>query len=206
MREALTRLQRAGLTVDIRKCEFSVTETKYLGLIITTSGVRMDPEKISTVTNWPPLTTIKELQKFLGFANFYRRFISGYSRIARPLTDLLKGKVWSGDFPPPARAAFEALKAAFTTAPVLNYFDPTRRTVVETDASDWASGGVLSQYDDDAVLHPVAFFSAKHSPAECNYEIYDKELLAIIKAFEEWRPELQGIEDPAEVITDHKNL
>ena len=206
VREVLTRLQSVGLTADIRKCEFSVTETKYLGLIITTKGIRMDPEKVEAVTSWPEPRTVKQLQSFLGFSNFYRRFIEGYSKIARPLTDLLKGKTWSGDLPDAARAAFAELKAAFTTAPVLNYFDPARRTVVETDASDWASGGVLSQYDEEGVLHPVSFFSAKHSPAECNYEIYDKELLAIIKAFEEWRPELQGVDGDTEVITDHKNL
>jgi hypothetical protein len=85
-------------------------------------------------------------------------------------------------------------------------FDYTRRTVLETDASDWASGGVLSQYDDNDILRPIAYFSSKHSSQECNYEIYDKELLAIIKALEEWRPELQGIPDPFEIITDHKNL
>ena len=78
--------------------------------------------------------------------------------------------------------------------------------MVETDASNWASGGVLSQYDDDGKLKPVAFFSSKHTAPECNYEIYDKELLAIIKALEEWRSELQGTEEPFEIITDHKNL
>ena len=95
---------------------------------------------------------------------------------------------------------------AFTTAPVLAFFDYDRRTVLETDASDWASGGVLSQYDDENVLRPVAYFSSKHSAQECNYEIYDKELLAIIKSLEEWRPELQGTPEAFEIITDHKNL
>ena len=85
-------------------------------------------------------------------------------------------------------------------------FDYNRRTVLETDASDWASGGVLSKYDDEGILRPVAYFSSKHSAQECNYEIYDKELLAIIKAFEEWRLELHGVSGGTEVITDHKNL
>lgn len=102
--------------------------------------------------------------------------------------------------------AFESLKTAFTTAPVLAYFDYTKRTVVETAASNWASGGVLSQIGDEGRLRPVAFFSAKHSAPECNYEIYDKKLLAIVKALEEWRPELQGTTNSFEIITDHKNL
>ncbi|RAL63669.1 hypothetical protein DID88_003712 [Monilinia fructigena] len=88
----------------------------------------------------------------------------------------------------------------------LRIFDHNKRTVLETDASDWASGGVLSQYDSDGLLRPVAYFSAKHSAAECNYEIYDKELLAIIKSMEEWRPELQGSQQEFEILTDHKNL
>jgi hypothetical protein len=77
---------------------------------------------------------------------------------------------------------------------------------VETDASDYVSTGVLSQYDDQGILHPVAFFSKKYSPAECNYEIYDKELMAIVRTFKEWRPELQSVINPICVLSDHKNL
>ena len=91
-------------------------------------------------------------------------------------------------------------------APILSHFDFKRQTVVETDASNWASGGALLQMGDDNMLHPVAFFSSKHSPAESNYDIYDKELLAIVKALEEWRPELLGSKNPFEIVTDHKNL
>jgi hypothetical protein len=77
---------------------------------------------------------------------------------------------------------------------------------VETDASDYMSAGVLSQYDDDGILHPVTVFSKKHSPAECNYKMYDKELMAIVHAFEEWRPELQSVINPIRVLSDDKNL
>ncbi|RYO77870.1 hypothetical protein DL764_010172 [Monosporascus ibericus] len=206
VREVLRRLADAGLTIDIRKCEFNVTKTRYLGLIISTDGIAMDPDKVKAIQQWEQPGSLRELQRFLGFANFYRRFIKGFSSIARPLTALMSKAKWTGLFPDDAKAAFRQLKNAFSTAPVLSYYDPRRRTVLETDASDWASGGVLSQYDAQGILRPVAFFSAKHNPAECNYEIYDKELLAIIKAFEEWRPELQGTEEPVEVITDHKNL
>jgi hypothetical protein len=88
----------------------------------------------------------------------------------------------------------------------LIFFNYNRKTILETDASDWASGGVLSQIDDEGVLRPVAYFSSKHSAAECNYEIYDKELLAIIKSLEEWQPELLRTQVPFDIITDHKNL
>ena len=203
--EVIHRLGAAGLQIDIGKSEFYTKKTKYLGLIISTDGMTMDPEKVQALQAWKDPTSVKELQQFLGFANFYRRFIQGYSTLITPMTKLLRKDVnwaWESE----QADAFKALKKAFTTAPVLAYFDYTKRTVVETDASNWASGGVLSQFNDDGKLRPVAFFSSKHTVAECNYEIYDKELLAIVKALEEWRPELQGTENPFEIITDHKNL
>ena len=126
-----------------------------------------------------------------------------------PLTSLTKkegGKyipfIWSSD----QQAAFDQLKNAFTTAPILHHFDYKREIIVETDASDYVSAVILSQHTDDGILHLVAFYSKKHSPAECNYEIYDKELLAILRAFEEWRPHLEGSRKPIQILTDHKNL
>ena len=98
------------------------------------------------------------------------------------------------------------MKSTVASAPTLRPFDWTKQVVVETDASDFVSAGVLSQYDEENVLRPVAFFSKKHSSVECNYEIYDKELLAIIRCFEEWRPELEGSENPILVLSDHRNL
>ena len=102
--------------------------------------------------------------------------------------------------------AFDTLKQAFVSALILKPFDQTKDVILETDASDYISAGVLSQYDDNGILHPIAFFSKKHTTTECNYEIYDKELLAIIRCFEEWRPELEGTPSPIKVITDHRNL
>ncbi|KFG84296.1 hypothetical protein MANI_115950 [Metarhizium anisopliae] len=181
VREVIDRLIEAGLQIDINKCEFETTKTKYLGLIIASDGIQMDPDKVATVTGWEKPANVRELQRFLGFANFYRRFIRDFSSICRPLNDLLrKESAWR--WAERQQHAFMQLKTAFTTGPALVFFDYNRKTVLETDASDWASGGVLSQYDDDGSLRPVAYFSSKHSAAECNYEIYDKELLAIIKA------------------------
>jgi hypothetical protein len=105
-----------------------------------------------------------------------------------------------------AEAVFQALKQAFTTAPILHHFDPEKPIMVETDTSDYVSAEILSQYDEVERLHPVPFFSKKHSPAECNNEIYVKDLLAIIRIFEEWRPELERAAHPISVISDHKNL
>jgi len=91
-------------------------------------------------------------------------------------------------------------------APIIRRLDHDRDIVVETDTSDFVSATVLSQYNDEGTLHPMAFFSKKYSPAECNYQIYKKELMAIVWGFEEWRAELQSVENPISVLTDHKNL
>jgi transposase InsO family protein len=205
VREVVQRLAEAGLQIDIKKCEFEVTKTKYLGIIVTPTGIQMDPEKVRAIQDWLPPPCLKDLQRFIGFANFYQRFIRNFSGICKPLNDLMrKEQAW--EWGEAQQNAFLQLKHAFATAPILATYNYHRRTVLETDASDWASGGVLSQYDDNGNLCPVAYFSSRHSATECNYEIYDKELLAIIKAMEEWRPELQGADLPTEILTDHKNL
>ena len=222
VRQVLTRLQENGLHLAPHKCEFHRTSVKYLGFIINTKGCASDPAKITTVVEWgtkpeadsestpakahkPTFGNVTDVHRFLGFANFYRRFIKDYSRIIAPLTRLTRNEipfVWDDD----CKMAVETLKTAFTTAPVLRHFDNDRQIIVEMDASDFVSAGVLSQYDDDGILHPVAFFSKKHSPAECNYEIYDKELMAIVRCFEEWCPELEGARHPIQVLSDHRNL
>lgn len=179
VKRVLAKLREAGVQVDITKCQFNAQEVPYLGLIIITKGVKMDPAKIDTITNWPSLINVKDVQSFLGFANFYRHFIYGYSKLATPLTCLTRKDVpfvWS----PKCQTAFEGLKKAFTSDIILRHYNPDRKIVVETDASDYVSGGVLSQYNEEGILHPVAYFSKKHNPAECNYEIYDKELMAIV--------------------------
>jgi hypothetical protein len=205
VREVLRRLIDAGLQIDIDKCEFHTKKTKYLGLIITPGGIEMDPEKVAAITSWLPPTTRRHLQRFLGFANFYRRFISDFAGVARPLYDLTK-KTAEWNWTDRCQEAFERLKRCFAMAPALKIYDWEKPAVVETDSSDWSAGGTLLQEGDDGEVHPVAYFSAKHSAQECNYDIYDKELLAIIKALEEWRPELEGACQRFDIITDHKNL
>ena len=205
VRKVLAALQKAGLQADIDKCEFHVTKISYLGLIISTEGIRMDPKKVEAVQNWETPTCVKDVQAFIGFANFYRRFIRAFSEVVRPMIATVKKNTtfhWTSE----CQKSFELLKERFTTAPVLAHFDFEKECILETDSSDNVSAGVLSQYGDDGLLHPVAFFSRKHSPQEINYEIYDKELLAIIKSFEEWRPMLEGAGLPVKILTDHRNL
>lgn len=204
VRAVLEKLGAAGLQVDVVKCRFSVTEVLFLGVLVSTQGLKMDPKKVQAVADWEIPRNTHDVRSFLGFANFYRRFIRDFAKIAGPITKLTKKNCpfhWS----PSCNHAFQTLKSAFTSAPILAHFDPYLECVVETDASDFVCAGVLSQKHGN-LLHPVAFFSKKNSPAECNYEIYDKELMAIIRAFEEWRSELEGSPSVVDVITDHRSL
>jgi len=205
VRRVLERLRANGLFAKPEKCAFHRREIEYLGYVVSPDGVTMDPAKVAAIADWPEPATVKQLQVFLGFANFYRRFIHGYSQIATPLTRLLR-KDQAFEFDGPARDAFRQLKAAFTTAPVLAHFQPDRPSTIETDASDFAIAAVISQPDSSGVMHPVAFYSRKLTDAELNYEIYDKEMLAIVTAFKEWRAYLEGAAHPATIYTDHRNL
>jgi hypothetical protein len=199
------KLQEAGLQLDVDKCEFECQSVKYLGYIVEVGkGIRMDPEKVDAILSWEAPKTVKGVRSFLGFANYYRLFISEFSDIARPLTDLTK-KRQSFNWNDKAQWAFEELKRRFISDPILATFDPDRETVLETDASNWATGGVLSQYDNDGNLRPCAYFSKKNLPAECNYDIHDKELLAVIRCLEEWDAELRSVKSFT-ILTDHKNL
>ena len=205
VKEVLRRLRENDLFCKPEKCKFRQREVEYLGLRVSQGCVAMDPAKVQAVLDWPAPRKVKEVQAFIGFANFYRRFIQDFSRVIRPLTRLVKkGVAWTwGD---DQQAAFDELKARFSSAPVLAMPDLTRPFVVECDASDFATGAVLSQKGADDLLHPVAFYSKSLNDAERNYEIHDKELLAIIRALDEWRHYLEGAEHKLDIVSDHKNL
>jgi hypothetical protein len=205
VQRVLDKLIEAGLQADLAKCEFFVKETKFLGLVVGVNGIRMDPAKIQAIVNWAAPTNVHEVRAFLGFCNFYRRFIRAYSTLVRSLINLTR-KESIFDWDAKCQQAFQDVKDAVVSAPILRHFDRTKTCYVECDASDYVTAGLMSQMDDEGVLHPVAFFSRKMTPAECNYEIYDKELLAIIRCFEEWRPDLEGTDLPIQVLTDHKSL
>jgi len=207
VREVLRRLQRNGLAVSPEKCIWKTQEVEFLGYIIGREGIKMSQEKVEAVLEWKTPRNLTEVQSFLGFANFYRWFIQDYSRVARPLTELTKKeqrKEWSWSLE--VEAAFQELKKRFTTAPILAHFDAAKPVIIETDASDFAIGAVLSQRDNENCLHPVAFHSRKFQPAEINYEIHDKELLAVVDAFKHWRRYCEGATHQVQVYSDHQNL
>uniref|UniRef100_A0A669DIS8 ribonuclease H n=1 Tax=Oreochromis niloticus TaxID=8128 RepID=A0A669DIS8_ORENI len=204
VRQVLQRLLENRLFVKGEKCEFHVSTVSFLGYIIEQGDLRTDPAKVQAVLDWPTPPNRKQLQRFLGFANFYRRFIRDYSKIGLPLTCLTSPKVpfcWDDQ----AQEAFSRLKKRFTSAPILRQPDLKRQFTVEVDALDVGVGAVLSQQL-EGKLHPCAYFSRRLSPAEQNYDIGDRELLAIKLALEEWRHWLEGTTEPFVVWTDHKNL
>jgi hypothetical protein len=145
------------------------------------------------------------VQSFLGFCNFYRRFIREYSRIARPLNQLTR-KDRPFVFDAQCAHAFKTLKERLISSPLLVHFSPDSPTRLETDASDGVIAGVLAQKHQDSEWHPVAFFSRTMIGAEHNYPIHDKEMLAIIGAFQHWRAYLVGLPKTIEVLSDHRAL
>jgi len=195
------------MKVKPSKCKFDKSETEYLGFIIGQEGVKTDPVKTQAIWDWTAPKKIKEIQWFLGFCNFYRRFIEGFSRTARPLyrrtkKDSLSKWEW-GD---KEEKGFDKLGTKLTTAPVLVYFDPFAPTKIETDVSKYICSRILSQQCRDQKWRPVAYRSNTMSRAESNYDIHDKELLAIVQAFHEWQRYTRGSPKLVRVLTDHKNL
>jgi len=165
----------------------------------------MDEEKIRTIKEWKEPINVKGIQSFLGFANFYRRFIKDYSKITAPLTSLTrKEKKW--EWNDEQQTAFETLRTVMITEPILQHFDPEKPVTIETDASDYAIGAICSQPDEKGILHPVAYYSRKLKDPERNYDIHDKELLTIVDALRKWNTYCKTTGPKITILTDHKNL
>ncbi len=280
VRWILKQLRKHGLYANLKKCQFHEDEVRFLGFVVSAQGIKMEEESIEAVKAWPEPQTVRDIQVFLGFANFYRRFIRNFSRIAVLLTSMLQttdnkalstqaienkknqdapstaGGADSGnvgesiknlstaaksakskkpnfakanfgtDFLiPGAKEAFIYLWKAFTKAPILRHFDPGRHIRIETDASGYVIGGVLSQMTSDQHFsghvthkdpnspkskighwHPVAFFSQKMIPVETWYKTHDQGLLTIVEAFKTWCHYLEGCKYEVLVLIDHNNL
>jgi len=194
------------LFLCLEKCEFHWRQIEYLGLVILENKVTMNPVKVARVYDWPAPENWTDIQAFIGFVNFYYHFIRDFSTIARPLFDLTRSnQAWNWDTK--EQEAFKCLKIVVTTAPVLVSPQDSEPFRIEADSLDFASGAVLSQQlPREEKWHPVAFYSKSLFPVEQNYEIYNKKMLAIICALEEWRHFLEGARHPVEIWTDYKNL
>lgn len=206
VKEILTRLREWSLFANPQKCVFETQEVEFLGFICSPYGVFMDTKRVEAIKDWEEPNSVKKIQVFLGFTGFYRRFIEGYSKVAAPLTDLLRSGGRPGTFQlgDVERAAFEKLRLLFQSAPVLRHFNPALPTRVEPDASNFALGAVISQCE-DRIWRPVAFLSRKLRGPELNYPTPDTELMAIVEAFRQWRHYLAYSQTPVEVLTDHLN-
>jgi hypothetical protein len=176
----LDRMCKHKLYLRLEKCEFKKTKIEYLGVIISHNKLEMDPVKIAGVADWPMPSNKKEVQSFVGFVNFYQRFILGFSHHVRALFDLTMKDVrfiWGL----PQEDSFMKLKELITLAPVLVLPNDNLLFRLVADGSGIATGAVLSQQQvDDNAWHPVAFLSKALDPVERNYKIHDTEMLAII--------------------------
>lgn len=198
-------LWKHGLYAKPKRCKFHTTTTKYLGYVLSPEGLTMSPQKVQIIQDWSEPQKIRDIRSFLGFANFYWHFIFHYSDIIVPLTHLTqKNTKWN--FNKQCKDAFNELKKAFACALVLTHWVPDAPIILETDASDYALGTILSIKMSDGEIHPVAFHSQTFNPTELNYDVHDKELMAIFESFRIWRHYLEGFRTPIDVITDHKNL
>jgi hypothetical protein len=228
VQEVLKRLRNACLYLKLSKYEFNTKHIRFVRFFVTPQEVEIKPDCIKLVTEWPMPESYLNIQVFLGFANFYRRFIENFLKITQLMSDLLEGGK-NGKFPGPFQAtpemecAFCSLQQAFTTAPVLVHFDPDKPMWLETNLFGFAIAGILPQPVDQAVpkvpkmaptpgkkvaqdWHPLAFWSRTMVPAERNYTVRDQERLAIIMSCRHWRHYLEGPRQPVVVLTAHHNL
>jgi len=205
VKEVLKCLHKAGFYAKAEKCEFHSKSAEYLGYILFPSDFTMSNDKVKIIQDWLEPKKVKDIQFFLGFANFYGQFIFNYSDIVIPLTRLTQKDIpWR--FNSFCHDAFNSLKKAFTSAPILTYWIPNVELIVETDASDYALTAILFIVNEDNEVHPVAFHSHTFTMVKLNYNTHNKELLAIFKAFKIWRHYLEGRAYPINVVMDHKNL
>ncbi|QRW22611.1 Retrotransposable element Tf2 protein [Rhizoctonia solani] len=203
--KVLKRLMENQLFCKASKCTFHVTSVEYLGIIVLDKGFSLDKLKIQAVQEWPVPTKVKEVQSFLGFANFLHQFVANFSHMARLLHNLVKKETpWKWDTK--EQEAFQGLKEAITNALVLCHANPTKPYFLETDTSGATLGSILSKCQEDSHLHPLGFLSESFKGAEQNYNTHNKELLAIIRSFEYWCIFLEGMAHPITVFTDHQNL
>jgi len=203
--QVLKRLKDKDLFLKPEKCIFNATEVEYLGFIVKPNKISMDPTKLAGIGEWAPPKTVKGVRSFLGFCNFYQRFIGNYAKEAKPLNELTKKtKIfkWSQE----CQTAFENLKKRFLERPVLVIPDPSKQFFMESDTSKWATGAVLRQHNNNGELKPCGYISHSLTQTERNYDIYDREMLAIYRALRTWRHFLEGSKHKVIIMSDHKNL
>ncbi|PKI70552.1 hypothetical protein CRG98_009057 [Punica granatum] len=197
LKRVFETLREHTLYAKKSKCNFGSTKMEYLGHFVLAARVSTDPRKVKDVQKWPSPKNVKQLRGFLGLTRYYRQFVKGYNQISKPLTDLLKKD--SFQWGTEAQAAFETLKKAMVSTPVLALLDFSKELIVETDASRIGIGVVLTQ-----TRHPIAYISKMPAPKHQALSVYERELLAILYAVKKWHPYLSGAHFT--ITTDHRSL
>jgi hypothetical protein len=203
LEEVFKRIQHAGLKIKLSKCKFMKHSVTYLGHVVSRSGIATDPDKVNKVVSWPVPTSCKELQAFLGLASYYRRFIKDFSSICRPLHHLTEKNVpfkWT----PQCQSAFESIRSKLVSSPILVFPDMSKPFILDTDASDFGIGGVLSQIQDNGQEKVVAYASKALTKAEKQYSVTRRELLAVVTFTAHFRQYLLG--NSFTIRTDHGSL
>lgn len=203
LEEVANCLKEAGLTIGLKKSMFCFKELPYLGYIVGGGMLKTDPEKVKAILNIPVPKTVKQVRSFLGTSGWYRRFIKDFATLAAPLTDALK-KSSKFEMSPQAIEAFNGLKRALTSAPVLKHPDFKKHFWVQCDASDYGVGAVLYQKDDEGAENPIAYYSQKLNECQRKYSTTEKECLAAVMAVQKFRPYVELM--PFTVVTDHASL
>ena len=198
-------LKHARLYCNPKKCKFHWKKMEFLSVNISSNGFEMEDKKIADVHDWECPTSVRGVREFIGFINFYHQWIPGFTDIVQPLHDLFQ-KNQSWQWTKNKQHAFELLKLQVSQAPILVHTDPEKQFQMETNASNYMYGAVLSQKQANNCHHPIGFMSKSMNPTECNYSIPDKEALAIVKGLQNWRHWLKCMKLPIQILTDHKNL
>ncbi len=205
VKEVLDKLHKVDLQINIDKYEFKIQKISFLELLIFINDLRMNSWKVDVIQNWEVSRSLTHVQIFIDFCNFYRRFIKNFSKIVRFMIKL----TWKDhlfEWTEICQIIFEELKQQIMTAFILKHLNLIREAILKTDFLNYVNDEVLSQYDDEDILHSVIFYSKNMILAECNYEIYDKELLIIIRCLKHWRFKLKCTNISIKIFINHLNL
>ncbi len=205
VKEVLDKLREVDLQIDIDKCKFKIQKISFLELLIFINDLRMNSRKVDVIRSWKVSRSLTHVQIFIDFCNFYRRFIKNFLKIIRLMIKLTR-KNHLFEWTKICQIIFEELKQQMMTVLVLKHFDSIREAILKTNFLNYVNDEVLSQYDDENILHSVIFYSKNMIFAECNYEIYDKKLLIIICCLKHWRSELKCTDILIKIFINHLNL
>ena len=205
VRAMLKKFKKVDLQMNIEKCEFFKKEMILLDVILSMNDFRMNSKKRKVIINWARSTNLKKVQVFVNFVNFYRRFIRDFSKKIRAFTRMIR-KLVRFEWIVEIEKVFNFLKKTMTKTLIFRYYDRIKQIILKIDFSNYVNAKILSQYDDEEILHLVVFYSRNMISIECNYEIYDKKLLVIIRCLKHWRSKFENIEESIKIFIDYKSL